>query len=451
MRSACGADKANDVRAKARMTLVAQAIRSVCMRQRRRVAAVVLTTLVAGPVWAEIVLPMQVLPVQPPPVPVAPTTGQPAPPVSTAGASTTSPGGPDTAVPSAPEPSTALPPAVAPAPGALPSAAPPEANIRWPGAPDPTAEIVPAPEETGEPQELLARGLRAYFGNDGQPDYERAARAFKAAADAGDLRGAMALAYLQTMGLGVARDLSGSRARLQQASAAGIVRADYLLSLLEAMDKRPQSPQRAAMLRESAARRGDPVAENAMGVHYQLQNERVTAELWYQRAADHGSRSAVQNLTNLARSEVVKEQVAATTRGAESGQADAADLFELAQRHHRGDGVPLDYAQALRLYRAAAAKGSEAARQMLGLIQSRPSENGSIDPLWMRELATATVGAVNRKQEAPAALTVAVPKNDDPLTGLTEIAPINVSPIIKTPPIKVPPIKGSPAPTRRLP
>ena len=92
----------------------------------------------------------------------------------------------------------------------------------------------------------------------------------------------------------------------------------------------------------------------------------------------------------------------------------------------------------------------EAARQMLGLIQSRPSADGSIDPLWMRELATASVGAVNRKQQAPAALTVAVPKNDDPLTGLTEIPPVNASPI-KAPPIKVPPIKGSPDPTRRLP
>lgn len=446
MRNTCGAEVAEGVREKARTTLVAQAVRSACMRQHRRVAAVVLTTLIASPVRAEIVLPMQVLPVpEPPSAPVRPMAENPAPPFSAAAAtSTTLPGGADAVAP------VALPPTVAPAPDTLPPAAPPEPNIRWPGATEPTAEIVPAPEEAGEPQELLARGLRAYFGSDGQPDYERAARVFKAAADAGDLRGAMALAYLQTMGLGVARDLSGSRVRLQQASASGIVRADYLLSLLEAMDKRPQSPQRAAMLRESAARRGDPVAENAMGVHYQLQGERVTAELWYQRAADHGSRSAVQNLTNLARSEIVKEHVAATTRGAEGGQADADALFELAQRHHRGDGVPLDYAQALRLYRAAAAKGSEAARQMLGLIQSRPSADGSIDPAWMRELATANVGAVNRKQEAPALFTVAVPKNDDPLTGLTEIPPVNASPI-KAPPIKVPPIKGSPDPTRRLP
>jgi len=420
-----------------------------------RLAAVVLT-LIAGPVSAEIVLPMQA----PTPLPPATAVEMPTPTVSAAATTTTAPADADAVSP-------ASAPVAMPSPdsvqGASPGLAPPEPNIRWPGASQPTAEIVPAPEETGTPAEMLARGLNAYLGHDGQPDYERAARAFKAAADAGDLRGAMALAYLQTMGLGVTRDLSASRARLQQASAAGIVRADYLLSLLEAMDKRPQSPQRSAMLRESAARRGDPVAENAMGVHYQLQGERVTAELWYQRAAEHGSRSAVQNLANLARSEVVKEHLAATTRAAESGQGDAESLFVLAQRHHRGDGVPLDYAQALRLYRAAAAKGSEAARQMLGLIQSRLSADGQIDPVWMRELATANVGAANRKPEAPAALTVAVPKNDDPLTGLTEIepvkatpdAPVEAAPIkgvpIKAAPIEAPPGKASPDPTRRLP
>jgi len=426
-------------RAPVRMTSIAQSQSSAWLRGGRRLVAVVLTGLVTSPAMAEIVFPVQ----EPSPIVIAPTVEIPAAP-SSAAAATTKPGDADVVMPAV------VPSAEVPPPDPVAPSAPPEPNIRWPGASESAAEIVPAPEETGTPAELLARGLRAYLGSDTPPDYDRAARAFKAAADAGDTRGAMAFAYLQMMGLGVARDLPAARAKLQQASAAGIVRADYLLSLLEAMDKRPQSPQRAAMLRESAARRGDAVAENAMGVHYQLQGERVTAELWYQRAADHGSRSAVQNLANLARSEVVKEQVATTTRAAETGQADADSLFVLAQRHHRGDGVPLDYAQALRLYRAAAAKGSEAARQMLGLIQSRPSPDGQIDPVWMQELATANVGAANRKPEAPAALTVAAPKNDDPLSGLTDGAPTKAAPT-KAVPTKTAPAKASPDPTRRLP
>ena len=439
-------------RASVRMTSIAQSQSSVWLRGGGRVVAVVLTGLITSPAMAEIVLPMQAPSQMQVPTLVAPAAGIPAAPSSAASgpaAAATTAAQPDDAdvVTPAVEPSAEVPPdPMAPAAPAVP----PEPNIRWPGASESTAEIVPAPEETGTPAELLARGLRAYLGGDTPPDYDRAARAFKAAADAGDTRGAMAFAYLQMMGLGVARDLPAARAKLQQASATGIVRADYLLSLLESMDKRPQSPQRAAMLRESAARRGDAVAENAMGVHYQLQGERVTAELWYQRAADHGSRSAVQNLANLARSEVVKEQVASTTRAAETGQADADALFVLAQRHHRGDGVPLDYAQALRLYRAAAAKGSEAAQQMLGLIQSRPSPDGQIDPVWMQELATANVGAANRKPEAPAALTVAVPKNDDPLSGLTDGVPTKAAPS-KAVPTKTAPAKAPPDPTRKLP
>jgi len=427
------------------MTSTAQSRSSAWLRGGGRLVAVVLTGLITSPAMAEIVLPVQAPSQMQAPTLVAPAAGIPAAPSSAAAATTAA----------QPDDADVVTPAVVPSPEVPPPdpmapAAPPEANIRWPGASESAAEIVPAPEETGTPAELLARGLRAYLGSDTPPDYDRAARAFKAAADAGDARGTMAFAYLQMMGLGVARDLPAARAKLQQASAAGIVRADYLLSLLESMDKRPQSPQCAAMLRESAARRGDAVAENAMGVHYQLQGERVTAELWYQRAADHGSRSAVQNLANLARSEVVKEQVASTTRAAETGQADADALFVLAQRHHRGDGVPLDYAQALRLYRAAAAKGSEAARQMLGLIQSRPNPDGQIDPVWMQELATANVGAANRKPEAPAALTVAVPKNDDPLSGLTDGVPPKAAPT-KAVPTKTAPAKASPAPSRRLP
>jgi len=296
----------------------------------------------------------------------------------------------------------------------------PQGNIRWPGAPTAPEEAPLATEEVADPADILARGLNAYAGKDGPASYEQAARWFKAAADAGDLRGSMAFAYLQAMGLGVARDPAAARQRLQAASAAGVARADYLLSLLEVIDKRPQFAQRAAVLRESAARRGDAVAENAMGVHYQLQGDRTTAELWYQRAVEHGSRHANQNLVNLARSEEAKEKVAAATRAADGGDADA--LFALARRYHRGEGVAIDYGQALRLYRAAAAKGNEPARQMLGLIQSRIGPDGQVDPAWMQQLASATVGAVGSKVESSAGEgAVALPQNDDPLSGLANL------------------------------
>jgi TPR repeat protein len=318
-------------------------------------------------------------------------------------------------------------PGMPPVDAAPPTPPAPQGNFRWPGATTAPVEVSPATEEVTDPAAMLARGLDAYRGKDGRPGYEPAARWFKAAADAGDVRASMAFAWLQAMGLGIARDPAAARQRLQAASAAGIARADYLLSLLESIDKRPQSAQRAGVLRESAARRGDAVAENAMGVHYQLQGDRTTAELWYQRAVEHGSRNAGQNLANLARSDAAKERIAAATRAADGGDADA--LFALAQRYHRGDGVAIDYGQALRLYRAAAAKGNEPARQMLGLIQSRTGTDGQVDPAWMQQLASATVGAVGRKVEDTSGdSAVALPKNDDPLSGLAALPAADVSP-----------------------
>lgn len=327
----------------------------------------------------------------------------------------------------APTPPTATPSTTLPAEATLPPATAPQGNIRWPGSTaTPVAEPPSADEGSSDPSNELARALDQYVGRAGQPNYDQAARSFKSAADAGDLRASIAFAYLQAMGLGVPRDPSSARQRLQAASGAGIARADYILSLVEAMERRPQSAQRAGALRESAARRGDAVAENAMGVYYQQQGDRTTAELWYQRAVEHGSRNATQNLANLARSEQVKQQVADTRRTADTGNADA--LFSLARRYHRGEGVPPDYGQALRLYRAAAAKGSEPARQMLGLIQSRPAVDGQVDPAWMQQLASATVGGPDRRIESPAVDTgVALPKNDDPLSGLTHLTDANAS------------------------
>ena len=53
---------------------------------------------------------------------------------------------------------------------------------------------------------------------------------------------------------------------------------------------------------------------------------------------------------------------------------------------HRGDGMNPDYLEALRLYRQSAARGEPRAQSMLSLIFSR-TQDGTLDPAWMRELA----------------------------------------------------------------
>jgi TPR repeat protein len=63
------------------------------------------------------------------------------------------------------------------------------------------------------------------------------------------------------------------------------------------------------------------------------------------------------------------------------------ELLTQAQRFHRGDGVSVNYSEAIRLYRLAAAKGSTEAERMLALIYSRPLVNGGVDIAWISQLS----------------------------------------------------------------
>lgn len=64
----------------------------------------------------------------------------------------------------------------------------------------------------------------------------------------------------------------------------------------------------------------------------------------------------------------------------------AEQLFQQAQRFHRGEGVPSNYAEAIRLYQQASASGSAPAKRMLELIYSRPASAGVVDIGWMQQL-----------------------------------------------------------------
>lgn len=76
-----------------------------------------------------------------------------------------------------------------------------------------------------------------------------------------------------------------------------------------------------------------------------------------------------------------------------TGRKDPAEWYEQARRYHRGDGVPSNYAEAVRLYQLAAAGGNQPARRMLELIYSRPAPGGVVNIAWMRQLASMDVTA----------------------------------------------------------
>lgn len=112
------------------------------------------------------------------------------------------------------------------------------------------------------------------------------------------------------------------------------------------------------------------------------------------------SEVASQN-ANWVRQRILMERRASSVRPTNKvtpSQADA--LFKMARKYHRGDGVSVNYVEAIRLYRQADAAGSPAARRMLSLIYARTTLDGSLDPVWMRQLSDMDVAALVPKQDA---------------------------------------------------
>lgn len=81
---------------------------------------------------------------------------------------------------------------------------------------------------------------------------------------------------------------------------------------------------------------------------------------------------------------------------------DVADavLLNSAQALHRGDVCPVNYVEAIRLYNLAANKGNVSAKRMLALIYSKPNPNGTINIIWMQQLAQISVSTMTSSNNA---------------------------------------------------
>ena len=131
-----------------------------------------------------------------------------------------------------------------------------------------------------------------------------------------------------------------------------------------------------AQLLHKAAADGDTQARVELGIDAVTRGDLKTARQYFQQTASR-SPAAAANL------KLLDQRSAAPARD----DSEVGQLVARARRYHRGDGVPANYAEALRLYREAAAKGSAEARRMVELIASRPAPDGSINIAWMIQLA----------------------------------------------------------------
>ena len=148
----------------------------------------------------------------------------------------------------------------------------------------------------------------------------------------------------------------------------------------------PASSPTLHRLLTEASRAGSAQATNELGLEYLAAGDLDKAAAQFQ-AASARSAAAAANASLLAS----RLHASATDRTRPAGHS-AADWYAEAQRYHRGDGVPANYTEAVRLYQIAASSGDSQARRMLALIFSRPAPDGTVDVAWMQQLASVETG-----------------------------------------------------------
>lgn len=137
---------------------------------------------------------------------------------------------------------------------------------------------------------------------------------------------------------------------------------------------------------QRAVKANDPHARVEWGL--ELAAEGRTREALEQfRAASAKSEAARRNV------QVLSAQSSQRVRPSGNlGQAGGAwQTFRQARIYHRGEGVPANYTEAIRLYKRASDMGNVQAKRMLALIYSRPQADGNLDIGWMQQLAYADV------------------------------------------------------------
>ena len=138
-------------------------------------------------------------------------------------------------------------------------------------------------------------------------------------------------------------------------------------------------------LLQQAAQAGNASALNELGLNNVTESHYSQALAQFEAGAAR-SPAAAANATLLRNRLGQKDQSGTPSRSPE-------ELYQQARRYHRGDGVPSNYTEAIRLYQLAASAGQSAARRMLELIYSRPAPGGSVNVAWMRQLAQMDVTA----------------------------------------------------------
>jgi TPR repeat protein len=267
-------------------------------------------------------------------------------------------------------------------------------------------EMANSTAQAGHANVLAARaawvlGLMYLHGTGVQADVVQAHQWFEQAYDQGERMASAGLAWCALQGCISMPNLPAANKWIAILRTVDPGRARYLewlsktrLAPLPVLSPEQDSPQAGMLghrqLLVNAAKGGDVNAQIELGLESAALN-RLDKALRYFQAAAPRSWVAADNAA------IVKEHM--TLQRAKSGMEikppapghNAEALFKEARRYHRGEGIPVNYNEAIRLYRMAQAEGSVQAQRMLNLIYARTSPEGQLDLAWMRQLSEADV------------------------------------------------------------
>ena len=252
-------------------------------------------------------------------------------------------------------------------------------------------------------------GLLYLHGKGVSTDRAQAQRWFERARSLGEPLASAGLAWCQIDGCTGAPDASAARLWIGQLRAVDVGLSLYLEWFLAArlapvqvapptapgqVAAEPSVQHRALLV--NAARAGSAAALTELGLENTAAGRLPQALEQFRSAATHSPAAAANAQLLAVRMQAAEAQPPRSHTPQE--------WFEDARRYHRGDGVPANYAEAIRLYQVAASAGSKPAQRMLQMIYSRPASTGTVDIAWMQQLANIDVsqeGAVLTILPAP--------------------------------------------------
>jgi TPR repeat protein len=251
-------------------------------------------------------------------------------------------------------------------------------------------------------------GLLMLHGRGVPPDTKRAKYWFQIAWQQGEKKASAGLAWCEMVGCGMPADLAKARYWRAQLFSINRGRSLYFEWLsqqraapLAAMNglgiNYDKLPHRSLLIQ--AANAGDIQAHIELGIE-SASKKQLDEALDHFLFAEKNSTIASNNAHQI-RAEIADLKSQSKLQPPTSDNLQSAEsTLALAHRYHRGEGMPVNYSEAIRLYRKAADLGSPQAKKMLNLIFSQPLENGQINIPWMQSLSYMDISGSTPKLSA---------------------------------------------------